>query len=64
MYEHHNIALFDPRSGEDRKDKRGEEGKRGEKGGRGHCGNKVNLMVGENSGFEVSVYHHIINRCY
>ena len=75
MNKSHDIAPFGPKSGraqygesqkggEDGKDKRGRENGRGERGGRGYYGNKVNPMVGENSGSEASVYHHIIYRCY
>ena len=52
------------RGGEDGKDKRGRENGRGERGREGHRENKINSMVGESSGSEVSVYHHIIYRCY
>ena len=48
----------------DGKDKGGRENGRGERGGGDHCGNKVNPMVGKNSGSEASVYHHIIYRYY
>ena len=75
MYKRHDVAPFSPKSGraqyregqrgrEDGKDKRGGENGRDERGGGGHCGNKVNSMVGESSGSEASVYHHIIYRCY
>ena len=75
VYKHHNVAPLghkgwraqygeDQRGGEDGKDKRGGENRRYERAGGGYCGNKVNLMVGESSGSEASVYHHIIYRCY
>ena len=71
----HDVAPLGPKSGraqykehqrggEDGKDKRGGEDGRGERGGGGHCGNQVNLMVGESSGSEASDYHHIIYWCY
>lgn len=75
VYKRHDVAPLGPKSGraqygegqrggEDGKDKRGGENGRGERGGGGHRGNKVNPMVGESSGSEASVYHHIIYRCY
>ena len=75
VYKRHDVAPLGPKSGraqygegqrggEDGKDKRGGENGRGERGGGGHRRNKVNPMVGESSGFEASVYHHIIYRYY
>lgn len=40
----------------------GEDGK-GERGGKGRQGNKINPVVGGNSGSEASGYHHIIYGC-
>ena len=71
VYKCHDVAPLSPKSGraqygedqrggEDGKDKRGGENGRGKRGGGGHRGNKENPMVGESSGFEASVYHHII----
>ena len=39
---------------------RGKENGRDERGERGHYESKINPVVGENSGFEAGVYHHII----
>lgn len=52
------------RGGKDGKDKRGRENRRDERGKGGHCRNKVNLVVQQSSDSEISVYHHIIYRCY
>ena len=51
------------RGREDGKGKKGGEDGKGERGGGGHWGNKVNPVVGENSGSKASVYHHIIYGC-
>ena len=70
VYKCHDVASLGPKSGraqyekgqrgkEDGKGKRDRENRRNERGGGGHCGNKVNLVVGENSGSKASVYHHI-----
>ena len=75
MYKRHNILSLGPKSGraqygegqrggKNGKDKKGGENERSEKGRRDHCGNKVNLIVKKNSGFEASVYHHKIYRYY
>ena len=75
VYKRHNVAPLGPKSrrvqykegqrgGEDGKDKKGGENRRGKRGGGGHRGNKVNSMVGESNGSEVSVYHHIIYQCF
>ena len=48
------------RGGKNRKNKKTRENRRGERGRRGHCRNKINPLVGENSGSETTVYHHII----
>ncbi len=75
MHQHYDVAPLGPKSGraqygksqrgrEDGKGKRGGEDGKDERGGGGHRGNKVNLVVGENSGSEASsVYHHIIYGC-
>lgn len=52
----------DQRGREDGKDKRGRENEGYERGGGGHWGKKVNPLIGETSGFEASIYYHIINQ--
>ena len=47
------------RSGKNGKGKRGKEDGKGKRSRESHWGNKVNLMVMENSSSEASVYHHI-----
>ena len=75
VYKCHNVALFGPKSGraqykkgqkggKNRKDKRGRENKRGKRDRGGHYRNKVNPMVGKSSGFETSIYYHIIYQYY
>ena len=75
VYKCHNVAPLGPKSRkalygegqrgeEDKKDKRGRENGKDERVGRGHHRNKVNPMVGESSGSEASVYHHIIYQYY
>ena len=75
VYKRHDVVPFGPKSGraqygedywggENGKDKRGGKNGRGEKVGGDHCGNKINPMVEESSGFKVSVYHHKIYQCY
>ncbi len=48
------------RGGENEKGKRGGENGKGEKG---HRRNKLDLLVEENSGSEISDYYHIIYQC-
>ncbi len=58
----HNIKRV---SGVEKMGKVKRSGENGEnkRSGKGYQGNKVNLLVRENSGFEVNVYHHIIYKC-
>lgn len=71
MYKRHDGAPFSPKSrrtnygerqmgGENEKDKRVGENRRVERGKKEYRGNKVNPMVGESSGFQASVYYHMI----
>ena len=74
MHQRHNVATFDAKSErtqykknqqgrEDRKGKRdGKDGK-DKRSGEGHQKNKINLVIRENSSFEVNIYHHIIYKC-
>ena len=75
VYKRHNIASFSLKSGRTQykegqkgrkngKDKKDRKNGKDEKGGGDHYGNKVNPLVGKSSGFEASVYHHIIFQCY
>lgn len=71
MYKCYDIAFFNSKNGrtQDKKGQRGEkdeknkknrENKRDEKDKGSYCKNKINLVIGENSGFEASIYYHII----
>ncbi len=74
MHQRYMVAPFSPRSWraqyengqmgrKDGKGKRGKKNGKGERGGGDYQGNKVDLVVEESSGFEISDYHHIIYRC-
>ncbi len=74
VYQRHDVAFLGlkseraqygngQRGGEDGKDKRGEENEKGERSGGGHRKNKVDPVVEESYGSEVSDYYHIIYQC-
>ncbi len=71
IHQHHDVATLGAKDGRaqyrksqrDREDKKGKRSGKDEgdkRSGEGHRGNKVNLVVQENSSSEVNVYHHII----
>lgn len=65
IYQHHDVITFSPKSrrAQYRKGQRDRENRKGERGGEDHQRNKVDLVVGESSGSEASVYYHIIYLC-
>ena len=74
IHQRHNIANLGAKSGktqygksqqsrEDGKGKKGGEDGEGKRCRENHRENKINLVVKDNSGFEASMYHHIIYKC-
>ncbi len=73
LHQHYNIITLSPKSKRAQyregqkgrkyeKDNRDGENRKSERNREGYWGNKINSVVGEDSGFEISIYYHIIYR--